>query len=740
MCVVHDGAVATDDAGVVILNNAPVTALLGPAIRWGMNPWPWMDQAEKYALDQQILNYTQYYTNSGTIAWNVPAVGTLSVTNVTAGAANTIITGTGTHFTTDVCQGPGSPTVPQANLAVIVWWNGGANRRALFPSSCTDDTHLVLSSSYAWILAPEVGLSYSLDGTYIWRWQEGSNANSPINYYDTVAALYGFYYRSGIDTYLGYARTLADAFWRSPMMDQGWATKIGSVSQVAYGGRQLAALGMVMRALDGQPGMWTGLHNIWDEDIYLATSKTWIGWGLPGMWDQREQAYSDFRLALCALYDTSSSYAGNTGQCKAAIVNNFNNLWSVVHANFGDYSFPGWSANIGSNVAAMSTTYVTAADGTATYISAVNGSSTITLNGGTWTPALFSAASPDYEQIWLAGCTGTPGTSGACLRPSSNAGGDAITYGAIYVDSTHATLVTPLGAPTTYQGASGKYGWHMVVGDVQALGWGGEPFMEGIIASALEMDALAMADQGYNSLLAASFHSYASNTIQYLTTYGIRASTKGLYYELGTVNCPVETNLESFDWCTGSGTPTNPSASRILSAEAIRGMMFNWLNSNNQTTATTIDYLVNAQFAKPGTCGSSPVCSPDGYYLTDFDPGGLYVAGGGNGPLYGYPKYTGMAFGLNPEASWPGIRLGGAQPVTNRQLYIGFNLQGIPGAAKASVVLVAPSGYRSALDCYSSPCAVTVDGRQGDYLFQLRYVSTSGQVLGGTQSPVIAGR
>ena len=92
-----------------------------------------------------------------------------------------------------------------------------------------------------------------------------------------------------------------------------------------------------------------------------------------------------------------------------------------------------------------------------------------------------------------------------------------------------------------------------MAGSVQALGWTVQPFMLGIIASAFDLEAKAMMDGGYNSAVGNSYYEYAAGAVQFLINYGIRPSTKGLYYEVGAVNCPAGAVPEDYGWCTGSG-------------------------------------------------------------------------------------------------------------------------------------------------------------------------------------------
>ena len=48
---------------------------------------------------------------------------------------------------------------------------------------------------------------------------------------------------------------------------------------------------------------------------------------------------------------------------------------------------------------------------------------------------------------------------------------------------------------------------------------------------------------------------------------------------------------------------------------------------------------------------------------------------------------------------------------------------GVQGAAKTRITITEPSGRIRQTDCSSSPCAVTIDQRQGSALMQVQYLS-----------------
>ena len=83
---------------------------------------------------------------------------------------------------------------------------------------------------------------------------------------------------------------------------------------------------------------------------------------------------------------------------------------------------------------------------------------------------------------------------------------------------------------------------------------------------------------------------------------------------------------------------------------------------------------------------------------------------------------------------WPAVRVGDVEPVQNRTVFLGFDMG---SAASARILLTAPSGASSTVNCGSAPCAVTVDARQGDYWFQIEYLSGVGAVIARTDPDLI---
>jgi hypothetical protein len=697
VCTVKDGAVATDGNNIVVTNNAAVDTLLGPMVRYGANPWPWFDNRHKQAADNQRSVMDAYFP----AWWDTPAPGTVTVT-----AGGAAVAGVGTAFTTTFCQGPANPTAPKAGYSMIAVWHplgAGTGREMDQVASCTDDTHLTLVYPYANsgnspLSLAGSGLSYAADNQYAAMWGWGLGSASPANYYDNVAAYYALYYRSGIDDYLTAARTLADRFWASPMIDQGLLP-----GQFVYGAaRQTSALGLMLRALDGRPDMWTGLHLIWNTYMwYLNTYDPQYS-----LWDTREEAYHLATVSYCALFDADAAYRSN---CQASIATSFDPRPAVgvwPSRMFPDGSWP--------QMYSVSTSW-----GTGSGAALTKGSATVTAVGNTgWTAAYFPT------RIWF--------TNSPAAGPANNAAGDPVSYRVTFVDATHLTLGSP------YQGTTGAHGWELAnASDAPVTGWATEPFMEGILGAAFDLAAKAVTNS--NPTVAALAHGYNVTAANWIKNYAYWPAAKGLYYYAGGVEC----QLPIADTNTVCTVGNSPGQARTLSAEAVRGLSAAYSYSQDQTLKTFIDTLYNAMWAAPGSCPSgSTLCVPDGSYIDPLNDGQYMIAAPavsslGNATPW---KWFGDFFGFNAESSWPGNRIGGLQPGAGEQLYIGANLPGVPGAAAIQVVTTDPGGVTYTTNCNASPCAVTVDRRQGDHLLSVRYLSASGAVLASSSAPLIGGQ
>jgi hypothetical protein len=605
VCTVNAGAVATDDHDVVITNLPQVDTLLGPMVRFGANPWPWFDNRHQAEANMQIANMDTYYG----AYWNVADAGTVTVTT-----RSTAVTGSGTTFTRTFCQGPGSPTVPKNGAQIIVWYpNGDAagdtGRREIGIASCTSDTALTMTSVWAADVAAGSGLSYSdnaNEGTWAWN-------NAPANYYDNVAAFYALYYRSGIVDYLNAARKLADRFWTCPQMDRGHTYTVsgGSTNNNEFPERSRSFLGLILRALDGRSDMWAGLNAYYYSSInYELPYYAQFG---PGLYDGRDEAYMLAELSYCALYDTDATWKSN---CKTAVSAALTSIWTPSHFADG-----GWQQMF----------YSSSSWSTSSSVALVHGSTTVTGTNTSWN------SGDDQGLIWFTNSTG---------QPTSNAGGDPTTYTATYVDATHLTL------NTAYEGTTGTHGW--AISDrsyLPVVGYGQQPYAEGLISFAFDMASQAIADS--DPIGSATYRSYNVDAANWVRTYGYRPATKGMFYFAQFVNCQYPISDSNTACTTGYTT----AQSRMLGMETERGMAAAYKYNGDASLKAFVDTLYNAQWAKPTTCPSgSTICVPDGSYVSDYDDGGWNMSG--TPPIGDAPKYFGQAFGVSALSAWPGYRLG----------------------------------------------------------------------------------
>jgi hypothetical protein len=786
-CTVKHGFVATDNNGVVITNDAAVDTLLGSMIRYGANPWPWFDDRHKGVADlvtaslgtslNPSKNYADFWTKT-------KGPGTITVTT-----GSITVTGSGTTFTTTFCQGPQYPNVPTAatfyptniplaidvansrmvrsasysfvpvnvqswvyigsginwtpgwyqiqsvasgaavldrspspagntytaifslnslGTKILVWYADGSQEghglRGLAVVSCQGDSQLTASAPWQGDVADchNGGCSYSYDdggfdatGGAIWTYPGGEGSN----YYDNVAGLYALYYRSGLDDYLTAARALADRFWKYRL---GSGTLCNSSPGLnACGGnnapREQSLLGMVLRAEDGRPDMWPGLESMFT--FYMTYLNGYdIAWGL---WDIREEAYHMAMISYCAIFDPNQTYRSN---CKSALSTTMNRLWNVTQSPDGSWQQLYTSANSWT--------------GGTTTVSLTHGSTQVIGNGTAWTSGQFT---PNMHIVFMPG-------SGA---PANIHAQEQTYYTPKFVDATHLTLDRP------YEGTTGTHGWIMGYNSsapALATGWGGQPFISGILGLGFEFTAKALGDT--DPANAALAHDYNLSIARWEVDHGYRQAVKGMQYFAGSVEClpPIP---ESATWCTGND---NASQARTLSAESLRSVMLAYAYSKDPALLAFGDTLYNAMYAKTGYCSAgSPICVPDGQYLTDLNSGiGWYVTGD---PINDkWHKWFGMFFGIGAGSDWPAYRIGEARPRRGRPVRVAFSMASVPGAVAVRVKTIAPNGEEIETSCASSPCTVTIDERQGDHIFQLEYLTAGGAVLASTALPVVEGR
>lgn len=243
---------------------------------------------------------------------------------------------------------------------------------------------------------------------------------SNTNLYDNVLAFYSMYYRSGIDTYLEYARTLADRWWTTDRINQGNTCDSNGLLP-CFSPRNRSLTGLVLRAVDGRPEMWPGIRELVNKDIFLLQvvydPQAYI-------YDLREYAAIVNEVALCAMFDPDNTQKST---CRNALIESLAETWgpkqsadgSWLNPTYG-YGYAAWNGQPGT-------------------VNVANGSTTVTGAGTNFTPGNCR------DQFW--------NKSGPAI-PADNSGGDSVAYSIVSVDSPTQLTISPAYAGAT---AAGRY-------------------------------------------------------------------------------------------------------------------------------------------------------------------------------------------------------------------------------------------------------------------------------------------
>jgi hypothetical protein len=150
-------------------------------------------------------------------------------------------------------------------------------------------------------------------------------------------------------------------------------------------------------------------------------------------------------------------------------------------------------------------------------------------------------------------------------------------------------------------------------------------------------------------------------------------------------------------------------------------------NSEAQN-AMTVMYLANPTMENQalGDLFYGATFGVSGYTANGYFSDGLTASNLDDVSLGSY-KWPGFFFGVGMAHQWPAARVGGVAPPQYRTVYISLN-QTV--GSSAQITVTAPSSAQSVVQCGSvSPCAVTVDDRQGSHWFQVQYLSAAGAVV-----------
>ena len=690
-CTVHDGAVIAASNGVINLTaeglDATSQRILGPLIAYSRNTWPWADTAAKSTLDNQWVNqqtnFTTYWTTSlGTASFNNGS----AVWHRTSGA-----------LLNAPCGGGTTPLYQAVLIPSFTGTDGLTHRTYYSVVSCAaDGSSITVSNPYpATPNTPWPVTCSPCTGGWSWGYYEGgypaahppydqfgywANGGAPNNYYDNVKAYYAMYWRSGIDTYLTEANTLADEWWQSPFLDYGYACYSGDSTTYAINNqtcpapgywKNLSATGLVLRALSSGAAaqMRTGLKVVWDLVEYLY--EVYYPASAPYGIDQREFGYSTGVLAYCAMLDPTWT-GGNSGKtCQQDLDANISTIWAPTCRNdvgtgvWGNFLIQN-SGNGGGSVSSISRY-----GGTGVSACATNGSAAVTGTNTSW-----SSAAPSNIWFFTPQAGHTSGDFPLNNGTNANTIGDSQFYNIATINSdTSITLYT------TYQGTTGC-GKGFVIGYPEGytnvgqttysgfIGWGWQPYAQGHLAQAFFLAADAMTGYSDDPTAKATYQGYGDSTVQALLTYGLQPYSPagptvpgGLYNGAWFVGCnsfPIpQSNVPCFPYQSDPGH--DPAGDRIIATELMRAFAEDYLVFGSGTVKTATDGLMSRLFSKPGTGGPNP----DGYYLDQFEPGTLIynctpgVTPSCNPPGYfPWPKWTGQLAGYTEAVDmWPAARM-----------------------------------------------------------------------------------
>lgn len=640
----------------------------------------------------------------------VGTAGSVAVNTVANSIYSTIGMSTGTFTVANM---------PQPAMEIIPWYPFSSvsnpiastyptGRRQLNVVSCLSNTQMIVeqANGIGWRLPTATNIQFAIDSQSWGNYEQNQNNG---NYYDNVLADYYKAFKSGVASDLTQARARADRWFRCPISDAGQEYAVSNDgtgfqgSGHAQSSRLVQMSGVMLRALDGQPNYWPGLDYILLDDVAKMTTPNPPGISLDDIYvDQREFGYALQRVSLCSLFDVDTS----TGtSCRLALVTVSSGIirtsldttetYPYFPSFFGEY----FSFNPGG-----------------TSVCLVNGSTTATFTGTN-----FSTIG-NHSTAWF---FPTPS-----VRPATNLIGDTTYYLPTVTDATHMNLGRAYTGTTACTGTSGSNAGYAIFdsnNDVPYIGWGAQPFMEGLMGAGMAMASKAVActsagvPSGCDNTQSANLITYAADVSTWMANAGYQPISSGVYQGAGFVNCnPPSSN----SLCS---TGNLPYGARVVAEEADGGISEAYRLTGNPNFKALADNVYNASWSNSGG-------------LPDYNPpsGGYTVPDPGNGSA---PKYYGLMAGISRQPSYQAVALCSSFPCVSplasavpRTINIGFNLPA--NATTAQVNLIEPDGYIISNTCTVSPCAVQGDARQGSHLIQIQYLSSGGSVVASSDKQV----
>jgi hypothetical protein len=177
----------------------------------------------------------------------------------------------------------------------------------------------------------------------------------------------------------------------------------------------------------------------------------------------------------------------------------------------------------------------------------------------------------------------------------------------------------------------------------------------------------------------------------------------------------------------GPGCDSGLLGDRELNSELLNvatiALRLNPTSTTALTLGNTMMAAMYAQLGEPGFDGTN--------ILSDLiNPGFLYTTSSQH-------KWLGAFWGVGANWSWASARLGGLRPPLPRVVQVALDFQ---TASQAVLTVIRPDGTSSQVTCTSSPCPVTIDGRQGDHLLSIKYLNPVNQVLLPAEQTIIKAR
>jgi hypothetical protein len=556
-----------------------------------------------------------------------------------------------------------------------------------------------------------------------------------------------FYLRSGYTPALSAATTVCQNWPRDPQIGDGYA----GGDPLVQGGAAVAS--MVYMALFPSNGVLA-----WDNVEAFAGSSTGIFTNYPNCnaLDTRETGYVSAWTTLAANWDTNATnaaiYTGYLGSllaraqtCRRNASDGYVGAEVNSFANSFDWAPQG---------PVTLTNGSTAVTGTGVTVTMTNGRSTFTVASGTLTnQALIyitdTTVSPPYVGVYSYSVSGSSGQLGGVWPggtgtfSAQSAGGNSYgiwtsnqdwptvsaaqalinnqalerAWSCIYNNSTSLTLNRP------WDNTSGS---SYYISNYNVGVFGQQPFFYGILTNQARWGTFSA-----NSATASGYAALLPQLGNWFNSYGYDSpNNHGTFYNSVFQACypnnaPAAGTfayIHTSGGCDIAGLAAgSASQERVDSVEGGSAMIQFYLANQTPVGRAIVDAFYGAIFAYPPYCAASVAATcADGQYAQP-------------NSMSSY-KWPGFYFGMGGffVNSWPAVR-NGIQPTHKRTEYIGVNLG---GAASALITVTAPSGMVSTVSCSTSPCEITVDDRQGSYLYQVQRLSSSGQVL-STSEPVL---